>query len=81
MGRSKVAVTVVAPAIVTTHDPVPEQLPPLQPVKTDPPAGNAERVTTVLGLYASEQSTPHPMRLSELETAPEPVPFLATVSV
>ncbi len=42
-----VAVTAVAAFMVTTHEPVPEQPPPLQPVNVDPPAGLAVSVTTV----------------------------------
>jgi len=38
---------VVAALIVTAHVPVPEQLPPLQPVNVDPPAAAAVKVTTV----------------------------------
>jgi hypothetical protein len=45
--RPKVAVTVVAAVTVTAHVPVPEQLPPLQPVKDDPASGLAVRVTVV----------------------------------
>jgi hypothetical protein len=44
--RVKVAVTVIAAFIVTVHGPVPAQ-PPLQPVKVDPLAGLAVRVTAV----------------------------------
>jgi len=33
--------------MVTTQEPVPEQPPPLQPEKLDPPAGLAVKVTTV----------------------------------
>ena len=43
----KIAVTVVAAFIVTEHEPVPEQ-PPLHPANTDPAAGVAVKVTTVL---------------------------------
>ena len=43
--RSKVAVTVVAAVRETVQVPVPEQPPPLQPVKVEPAAGLAERVT------------------------------------
>jgi len=46
-GRSKVAVTVVEAFMVTMQEPVPEQPPPLQPVKVDPPAAAAVKVTTV----------------------------------
>ena len=81
MGRSNVAVIVVFPVIVTTHDPVPEHPPPLQPVKTELPPAKASSVTAVLGLYVSEQSPPQPIRLSELITAPLPEPAFVTVSV
>ena len=42
--RSKVAVTVLAASMVTAHDAVPVQVP-VQPVKTEPEAGVAVRVT------------------------------------
>src|SRR5438046_56690 len=45
--RLKVAVTVVAAFRVTEHVAVPEQPPPLQPVKIEPLAGVAVSVTTV----------------------------------
>jgi len=44
---AKLAVTEVAAFMVTEQVPVPEQPPPLQPVKLDPPAGDAVSVTTV----------------------------------
>lgn len=43
----KVAVTLVASDIATTHVPVPEQPPPLQPVKLELASGAAVSVTTV----------------------------------
>ncbi len=43
----KLAVTDFIASIVTTHVPVPEQAP-LQPVKIEPFAGSADRVTCVL---------------------------------
>ena len=45
----KVAVIVVAPFMVTLQVPVPEQAPPDHPVKIEPEAGVAVRVTEVLG--------------------------------
>src|SRR2546428_7906962 len=42
----KVAVTVVAALMVTVQVPVPEQPPPLQPLKVEPAAGVAVSVTT-----------------------------------
>ena len=47
LGSAKLAVTVVAVLIVTVHGPVPEQPPPLQPVKVDPPVGAAASDTGV----------------------------------
>ena len=44
--RVNVAVTDLAPSIVTTHAPVPEHAP-LQPAKTDAESGVAVRVTCV----------------------------------
>src|SRR5580658_6623665 len=43
--RANVAITVCAELIVTIHVPVPEHPPPLQPVKTEPDAASAVRVT------------------------------------
>ena len=43
----KVAVTVVAAVRVTVHEPMPVQLPPLQPVKTEPAVGVDVSVTAV----------------------------------
>ncbi len=42
---AKVAVTVCAALSVTVQVPVPVQLPPLQPVKVEPAAGAAVKVT------------------------------------
>ncbi len=47
VGTSKVAMTTVPAVRVTVHEPVPEQPPPLQPVKTEPADGVAVRVTGV----------------------------------
>ena len=47
VGRSKVAVTVVAADKVTVHELVPEQPPPLHPLKVESLAGVAVSVTAV----------------------------------
>ena len=52
------AVTVVAALSVTVHAPVPEQPPPLQPVKVEPAAGVAVKVTAVPLAYAAEHVVP-----------------------
>src|SRR6266704_739182 len=77
----KVAVTVVAAETVTTHDPVPEQPPPLQPLKVEPAAGAAVSVTAVPLVKLAAQVAPQVMPAGELVTVPLPVPALVTVSV
>jgi len=60
---------------------VPEQPPPLQPLKVEPAAGAAVSVTAVpLGKLA-EQVAPQVMPAGELVTVPLPVPALLTVRV
>src|SRR5436309_2671942 len=75
----KVAVTVVAPETVTTHVPVPEHPPPLQPVKVEPAAGAAVSVTAVPLVKLAEQVTPQVIPAGVLVTVPMPVPALETV--
>src|SRR5205809_721607 len=58
VGRLKVAVTVVAAETETTHDPVPEHPPPLQPPKVDPAAGVAVSVTAVPLVKLAGQTAP-----------------------
>src|SRR2546425_8145241 len=77
---AKVAVTVVAAESVIVHVPVPEQPPPLQPVKAEPAAGLALRVTTVPLAKLAEQVAPHVIPAGLLVTVPAPVPALETVS-
>src|SRR5207302_782519 len=60
-GRAKVAVTVCAAFIVTVQVPVPEQPPPLQPVKVEPAAGAAVKVTAVPLANAAAQVVPQAM--------------------
>ena len=80
LGRLKVAVTVVAAETVTTHDPVPEQLPPLQPLKIEPAAGVAVSVTAVPLAKLAAQVAPQVMPAGALVTVPVPVPPFETVS-
>ena len=75
------AVTEVAPLIVTVHGPVPEHPPPDQPVNTEPVSAVAVRVTDVPSLYKAEQVEPQLMPDGEDVTVPEPVPVLLTERV
>src|SRR5207253_3581355 len=63
-----------------THDPVPEQPPPAQPVKVEPAAGVAVNVTVVPLAKLAEQVAPQLIPAGELVTVPLPVPALLTVS-
>src|SRR5439155_123308 len=78
---AKVAVTVVAALSVTVQVPVREQLPPLQPVKVEPAAGAAVKVTAVPLEYAAAQVAPQEIPAGLLVTVPVPAPVLLTVSV
>src|SRR6266403_1714391 len=70
---AKVAVTDCAPLIVTVQEPVPVQ-PPLQPVKVEPAAGAAVRVTTVPVVKEVEHVAPQEMPAGALATVQLPVP-------
>src|SRR5438132_4744088 len=75
-----VAVTVVAALRVTMQGPVPAQPPPVQPVKEEPAAGAAVRVTAVpLGKLAA-QVAPQVIPTGALVTVPLPAPAGMTVS-
>jgi len=76
-----VAVTVVAALSVTVQAPVPEQPPPLQPLKLEPAAGAAVKVTAVPLEYAAAQVAPQEMPAGLLVTVPIPAPVLLTVSM
>jgi hypothetical protein len=73
----KAAVTVVANVMGMVQVPVPEQPPPLQPVKVEPAAATAVNVTEVLKL--PEQAEGQLMPAGALVTVPLPVPAGATV--
>ena len=75
------AVTVVAALSVTVQVPVPEQPPPLQPVKVEPAAGAAVKVTAVPLANVAEHVAPQEMPAGLLVTVSDPVPDLLTVSV
>src|SRR6266403_5304106 len=77
---AKVAVTDCAPLIVTVQVPVPEQPPPLQPVKVDPAAGVAVSVTMVPLANEPEHVVPHEIPAGALVMVPLPAPVLLTVS-
>ena len=77
----KVAVTVVAAESVTVQLPVPEQPPPLQPVKVEPAAGAAVSVTAVPLVKLAAQVAPQVIPAGELLTVPLPVPAGVTVRV
>ena len=72
-------VTVVAAESVTVQAPVPEQPPPLQPVKVEPAAGVAVNVTAVPLAKLAEQVAPQLIPTGELVTVPLPVPAGVTV--
>src|SRR5437867_7480032 len=74
-----VAVTAVAAVRVTAQGPVPVQMPPLQPVKTDPVAGVAVSVTTVPLTKLAVQMEPQSIPPGVLVTAPA-APALKTVT-
>src|SRR5262247_4677060 len=76
---AKVAVTDCAALIVTLQVPVPVQAP-LQPVKVEPAAGVAVRVSTVPVVKEVEHVAPHVMPAGALVMVPLPAPVLLTVS-
>jgi len=74
------ALTLRAALMVTTHDPVPEQPAPDQPVKRDPAAGVAVRVTTVASSKLAAQVTPQLTPAGLEVTVPDPAPVFDTLS-
>ena len=62
------------------QEPVPEQAP-LQPVKAEPAAGLAARLTTAPDPNVAEQLVPQLIPTGVLDTVPVPVPDLLTFSV
>ena len=77
----KVAVTVAAAFIVAVQGPVPVQPPPLQPVKVEPAAGVAVKVTAVPLGNAAAHVAPQEIPAGALVTVPLPAPAVVSVSV
>ena len=59
---------------------MPEQPPPLQPVKLEPSLGVAVRLTVAPEVKLCEHDPGHEIDASSLETAPDPLPAVVTVS-
>lgn len=78
---TKLAVTAASLVMVTTQMDVPEQPAPDQPLKADPGAGLAERMTSVFCGKACSHVTPQSMPAGELVSAPVPDPLRVTVRV
>ena len=76
----KFAVTVWSAFIVTVHEPVPLQPPPLQPVNVEPPVEAAVRATVLPLGKSAAQVAPQEMPLGLLVTVPVPAPDLLTVN-
>src|SRR5436309_15859760 len=76
----KVAVTVVLAPSVTVHGLVPEQPPPLQPVKVKPAAGVAVSATAVPLANKAEHVAPQAIPAGALATVPLPAPFRSAES-
>jgi len=77
--RANVAVTEAAALIVTVQGPVPEQPPPLQPVKVELASGVAVKVTAVPLANGAEHVAPQAIPAGLLVTVPAPAPALVTV--
>ncbi|PYN89530.1 MAG: hypothetical protein DMD87_05325 [Candidatus Rokuibacteriota bacterium] len=73
--------TVVAALSVTVHGLVPEQPPPLQPVKVKPAAGVAVSATAVPLANKAEHVAPQAIPAGALVTVPLPAPPRFTVNV
>ena len=80
-GAVNVAVTAFALAIVTTHEPVPEQPEPDQPPKAELLVGVASNVIVAPGAKAKAHVPPQLIPLGVLMTVAVPVPAFATVRV
>lgn len=78
MKLTNVAVTLLAAAIVTVHVPVPLQPARLQPLKVDPAAGVAVRVTEAPAVNAAAQVGPQLIPAGDEVTVPVPVPARTT---
>src|SRR4029079_19613034 len=77
----KPAVTVESALRVTTHVPVPEHPPPLQPVNVEQDESAAGRVTLFPVGTAAAHVAPQLIPLGDDDTVPEPLPLFETVNV
>ena len=77
---TKVAVTTWAAFIVTVQEPLPLQAP-LQPMRAEPTAGVAVRVTAVPLANEAEHVAPQEIPAGALVTVPLPAPLGLTISV
>lgn len=75
----KLAVTLCADDIVTTHVPVPVQAPD-QPLKSESAAATGVRLTRLPWVKGAEQVAPHERPAGDEVTVPVPVPTFDTVS-
>lgn len=75
------AVTVLSESIVTAQDPVPEHPPPDHPLKVEPDAAVAVRVTVVPVVTDAVQVEPQSMPEGVDVTVPLPVPLLLMLKV
>jgi hypothetical protein len=75
------SMTVAAVRVKVQVSDLPEHVPPDQPPKTEPAAAEAVSVTGWPEAKATWHAPPHEMPRGLLLTDPEPLPFLATVTV
>src|SRR5205823_14797810 len=78
-GGGRLPFTALLRSRVMVQVPVPEQPPPVQPVKVEPAAGVAVSVTVVPLAKLAVQVAPQLIPAGELVTVPLPVPALLTV--
>src|SRR3954470_4363690 len=78
--RSKVATSVVSALTPIRQGAVPEQAPPLHPVKTEPGSGVAVNCASAPSANVRRHVAPQVRRDGLLVTVPDPVPARVTVT-